>query len=211
MALADRAVALAGIAGAVLILLFVSLTEPSGSPDDPSSALARALVDNRDSARTGAHIGLIAVFFLIMFMSQLYGTLRDASGPTSWFPTLALVGGILLSGVLLTEVGFAFASSELASYGEDTQIAKLFILWPWNSANLLAPPFAALLAGGTLVAFSADAFPTWFRWAGAVLLTLMLLIAGVLRAPGLATAPGTLWIILASGMLASRPGRKSQP
>jgi hypothetical protein len=87
-------------------------------------------------------------------------------------------------------------------------VAKLFIIWPWNSANLLAPPFAALLAGSTLVAFSADAFPTWFRWAGTVLLALMLLIAGVLRAPGLATAPGTLWIILASGMLASRKAER---
>jgi hypothetical protein len=63
MALANRAAALGGIAGVVLVLAFVRLTEPPGSPEDPSSALARALVDNRDSRRIGAYIGLAAVFF----------------------------------------------------------------------------------------------------------------------------------------------------
>jgi hypothetical protein len=144
-------------------------------------------------------------------MSRLHGALREASSPNSWFPTMALVGGVLLSGVLLTEVGFSFASSELATYGEDMQVTKLFILWPWNSANLLAPPFVALLASSTLVTFATNAFPMWFRWGGAVLLTVMLLIGGVMRAPGLATAPGMLWIVLASVVLASATDRKGQP
>ena len=54
-----------------------------------------------------------------------------------------LVGGILLIGWLLVEAGFTFAPTEPETYGSDTQVAKLFTLWSWNSANLLAPSFAA--------------------------------------------------------------------
>ena len=203
MTLIDRAGALAGLVGSALVLVFVSLSEPMADPDDPSSVVAEALVDNRDSARAGAYVALLAAFFLLMFVSRLYAVLRDASGPNSWLPTATLVGGIVLIGMVLIEAGFTFAASELQSYGQDTQVAKVFILWSWNSANLLAPSFCALLAGSTLVAFSANTFPTWFRWTGVALLALMLLMVALLRAPGLATAPGILWIVLASVVLAT--------
>jgi hypothetical protein len=54
MKLIDRAGALAGIAGSVLVVVFVTLSEPAGDPDDPSAVTAQALVDNRASARVGA-------------------------------------------------------------------------------------------------------------------------------------------------------------
>lgn len=108
---------------------------------------------------------------LIAFISRLYGVLRSASGSNSWFPTMALVGGILMTGVRLSEIGFIYPASELDSYGEDTQVAKLLILWRWNSANLLAPPFTARLA---LVArFPLVYFHDGFRWAGAGLRAVM--------------------------------------
>lgn len=91
-------------------------------------------------------MGLLAVLVLIAFISRLYGVLRSASGSHSWFPTMALVGGILMTGVRLSEIGFIYPASELDSYGEDTQVAKLLILSRWNSANMLAPPFTARLA-----------------------------------------------------------------
>lgn len=203
MSLTDRAGALAGIAGSVLVFVFVTLAEPAGDPDDPSAVIANAAVDNRDSARVGAYVALLAAFSFVVFVSRLHSALRRATGPESWLPTAALVGGILLIVWLLVEAGFTFAASEPESYGGDTQVAKLFTLWSWNSANLLAPAFSALVGASTFVGFTARTFPPWFRWTGAVLLALILLIVTVLSAPGLATAPGTLWIFLASVVLAT--------
>ncbi len=215
MSLIDRAGGLAGIGAAIYILflpgcicnLWVPRAEVDVGPEDSSALVAKTFGDNQESVRVGAYLGLIAVFLLIMFFSRLYGALRDASGPSSWLPIMALAGGILMAGVLLVEIGLGFASSELSSYGEETQVVRFFVLWGWNSANLFAPPFAIALVSTTLVALSAKAFPQWYRWASAALLVLLLLSSAVLRAPGLALAPGMLWMFLTSFVLALRPNR----
>ena len=175
----DRVGGAAGFGGMALVFVFVAMSEPLADPEDPSSVIAQALVDNKDSARLGAYVALIAAFLLIVFVSRLHGALRDLAGSSSWHPTVALVSGITLVGVVLIESGFTFAASELESYGQDPQVAKLFLLWSWNSASLYAPAFAGLLGGCTLVAFSANAFPTWFRWTSAALLVLLVLLAAV--------------------------------
>jgi hypothetical protein len=204
MSVLDRAGGAAGIVGVALALVFLALVDSGADAVDSSPVAAAALVDNRDSARLGAYLGLLASFLLIIFVSRLYGALRDVAGSRSWFPGVALVGGAVLVGVLLIEVGFTFAASELRSYGQDAPVARLFILWSWNSANLFVPGFAALVTGSTLVGFSAKAFPPWFRWLSAALLLLMLLMAAA-GVPGLATAPGLLWVGLASILLTLTP------
>lgn len=204
MSVLDRVGGVAGLAGAALVVFFVTLAESEADAVDSSAVAAAALVDNRDSARLGAYVGVLAAFLLIVFVARLHGALRNLAGPGSWFPGVALVGGAVLIGVLLIEVGFAFAASELRSYGQDAPVARLFILWSWNSANLFVPGLAALLVGSTLVGFSAKAFPPWFRWLGVALLLVMLLTAAS-GAPGLAVAPGLLWVGLASILLALTP------
>jgi hypothetical protein len=196
--------------GVALLLVFLTLAETDANPDDASSVVAAALIDNRDAARLGAYLGIVAAFLLIVFVARLHGALRNVANPGSWFPGLALVGGAVLVGVILVEVGFTFAATELQSLGEDAPAAKLFVLWSWNSANLAAPGFAALLAGSTLVSFTANAFPPWFRWAGAglLLLTVIVWAAGT---PGLALAPGIVWVGLASVLLTVSAATVPQP
>jgi hypothetical protein len=213
--LIDRAGGLAGLGPAIYILflpgcicdLWMPTTGMDVEPEDSSALVAKAFAANGESVRVGAYLGLIAVFLLVMFFSRLHGALRDASGPNSWLPNMALAGGILMAGVLLIEIGLGFASSELSSYGEETQVVRFFVLWSWNSANLFAPPFAIALVSTTLVALSARAFPQWYRWASAALLALLLMTSGVLRAPGLALVPGMLWMFLTSLVLALKPNR----
>lgn len=108
---------MAGLVGVVLLENFVSLVDPGTNPDDPSAVIAEALVDNRSDIRLGAYVGVLAAFLLIVFVARLHGALRHAAGPDSWFPTLALVGGILLVAILLVEAGFTYAASELRSFG----------------------------------------------------------------------------------------------
>lgn len=221
MRLIDRLAGVAGIGAAIYLLflpgcicdLWIPKAEMDIGPESPSAQIAAALAANSESARLGAYFGLIAVFLLIMFVSRLYGALRDVPGASSWLPSMALAGGVLLAAVLLVEIGLGFASSELSSYGNETEVVRFFVLWGWNSASLAAPPFAMILASTTLVTMSAKAFPKWYRLASAALLVLLLVISGVVRAPGLAIAPGVLWMLLTSFVLivGSDVGRSTLP
>ena len=207
MSLIDRVGTLAGVGAAIYFLFLpVPTSEVNVEPGQASSEIAEALAGNRGPARLGASLGLIAVVLLVTFFCRFYGELRNASERDSWLPLVTLAGGILLAVVLLFEIGIAYAASELSSYGDETQIAKLFVLWEWNSATLFAPPFALILLSTTVVATSVSAFPNWYRWATMGLLVLLLLIAGFIG-PGLAIAPGTLWMFFTSLMLGTRSPR----
>ena len=210
MKLMDRAAGACGIVGVALVVAFVSLSTPNANPDDPSSAIAEALVDNRDDARLGAYIGFFGAFLLIVFVSRLHSALRNATGPATWAPTVALIGGTLLVVTLVVDAGFSYAASELHSYGLETQVATFFLLWSWSSANLYAPGFAALLTGASLVVFRSNTFPGWYRWISVALLTVIALLVMVLRATWFVAAPGSLWIVITSILLAVVPVEASE-
>ena len=209
MRFVDRAAGAAGIPVALYLMflpgcvcdLWIPKKGPDIEPGDASDVVAQYFVANSESGRVGAYLGLIAVFLMVAFFSRLHGALRDATPRASWLPIAVLSGGVLMAVVAIVEVGLAFAASELDNYGGETQVVRFFVLWGWNSANLLTPPFGLALVGTTLVAFSTRAFSDWCRWGSAALLVLLLLISAVLRAPGLAVAPGMLWLVLTSFML----------
>ena len=213
MTLIDRIGGAAGIGAAIYFLfrpgcicdLWIDESRAAYdiAPETPSAEIARAFVANTESARIHAYIGLIAVFLLLVFFSRLHGALRDAAGPSSWLPTAALAGGVLLAGVVTFDVGLSFAASELTDYGNETEVLRFFPLWGWSSATLWSPPFALALLGTTLVAWSTDVFPQWYRRMSTVLFVLLLLIAGVGLA-GLAIAPGMLWMLATALLLTVR-------
>ena len=153
MSLIDRAAALAGIGAVALIFNFEehNVLGPV-DPTAPTQEIADSIASGCTAARLGAQLAMIGVFLVIVFASRLYTVLADAAGPNSWLPIAALAGGILLGGVVLLQIGFTFAASELGSYGDDIQIARMFSLWGWNAATIYAPPLALLLANGTAVA-----------------------------------------------------------
>jgi hypothetical protein len=209
MSLIDRIGGLAGIGAAIYVLflpgcvcdLWLSESGPGIeiAPETPTAEIARSFIANAEAARTGAYIGLIAIFLLVVFFARLHGALRAAAGPRAWLPSVALVGGILMAAAMTFEVGLGFAASELGDYGNETEVLRFFPLWGWNAAALMAPPFALALFGTTFVAWSTHAFPQWYRWTSTVLMILLLLISAA-GLPGFAIAPGMLWL-LASGIV----------
>ena len=213
MTLIDRIGGAAGIGAGIYFLfrpgcicdLWIDETRAAYdiAPETSSAEIARAFAANTESARMHAYIGLIAVFLLLLFFSRLHGSLRDAAGPSSWLPTAALAGGVLLAGELTFDIGLTFAASELTDYGNETEVLRFFPLWGWYSATLWAPPFVLALLGTTLVAWSTEAFPEWYRWTSAVMCGLLLLIT-VAGMPGLAIAPGMLWMFATGFLLTVR-------
>lgn len=214
MSLIDRIGGAAGIGAATYVLFLPGCVcdlwlQEAGpgieiAPETPTADIARAFSANAAASRSGAYIGLIAMFLLLVFFSRLQAALRDAAGSRSWVPTATLLGGVLMAGVMTFDIGLGFAASELHDYGNETQVLRFFPLWGWNAAALMSPAFALALFGTTTVAWSTHAFPQWYRWTSTVLLVLLLLIGGVARLPGFAIAPGTLWMFATAAMLTFR-------
>ena len=201
----DRLAAVAGImcvallgAGSALGDPYDPATEPN--PEQPAAALADALVQNRGDARLGAYLMLLGVFFLLWFVAYLHGRLREAEGEGGWIASVALGGGLVAAAVILLGASIGFASSELASYGADTQVAKTFFVWGWDAANIAAPPLIALVASTTIVAIRFGLFASWFRWFGAIWTALLLMLL-VSNTAGLGAMLALVWIFVASLVL----------
>lgn len=208
----------AGLAAVVLLgfaLILGDTADQESNPNPTQSAelLAEALVLNREEGRMGAYLLLPAALLLLLFVGRLAGYLRHLGAESEWMSLTVLAGGTVFAGVVLVDAGFAFAASELGTYGSDPAVAKTLFLWSWNSAFLYAAPLTAMAAGTTLTAFAQTVFPAWTRWVSFALVTLMLL-GFLIGVPGMATGVGLLWlsltsIILTLTMLA--PGRSTPP
>ena len=116
------------------MVAYAVLTDPYDEATDPNPtrsavALAQAYHANRDDARTGSYLGLAEPFLLLRFVSYLYRHLRRAEGPEGWLTAVAYGGGLITVGLVLLGVSFSLAESELAPYGEDSQVAKTFFVY----------------------------------------------------------------------------------
>ncbi len=202
---AHRLPALTGVMFVVLTAGGLLLGDPYDPSTDPhpgrsAAALAAALVNNRAQARLGAYLTLGGVFFLFWFVAYLHGVLREAERESGWLAAVALGGGLVTAAVLLFGASMGFAASELADYGSDAQVAKMFFIWGWNAANIAAPPLIALIAATTVVAVRHRRFPRWFRLFG-VGWTVLLLAFLVANMAGMGAGLSLLWVLIASFVL----------
>ena len=206
----DRLGALSGAVAVALTVAYAVLSDPyeeaaDPNPTRPSAALARAYVANRDDARAGGYLGLAGAFLLLWFLGYLGHHLRRAEGEDGWLASVAYGGGLVTVGLQLVGVSFTLAESELASYGEDTQVAKTYFVYGWNAASILAPPLGALAAATTVAGFRFAALPRGLSWTGALFVAAMLGLAA--SAPGGAAIVGLGWVALISLALVARTWR----
>ncbi len=196
--------ALSGTVAVVLTIAAVVLIDPydeatNPNPTQSSAALAQAALANRDDAQSGSYLGLASAFLLLWFLGYLHRHLRRAEGAEGWLASVAYGGGLVTVGLLLLLVSFSLAESELAAYGEDTQVAKTFFVYGWNFTSVLTPPLGALVAATTVIGFRFAALPRWLTWVSALLVAAMLGIA--LTGEGLPTFIGLGWVAVVSLVL----------
>lgn len=201
----DAATSAAGAAATIVLGFGVVLIDTADQATDPNPTqtadiLAEALVSNREEGRLGAYLLLLAALLLLVFIGRLAGYLRQQGAQGESMSLTVLAGGAVFAGVVLIDAGFAFAVSELETFGADSAVAKTLFLWSWNSASLYAAPLTAIAVGTTATAIAHDLFPRWMRWVSSVLIIVMLggFFLGV---PGMATGVGLLWLTLMSIML----------
>lgn len=195
----------AGLAAVVLLTVAVTLGDTADQATNPnptltSDLLAAALVLNREEGRMGAYLLLPAALLLLIFVGRLTGFLLQRGTESEWMSLTVLAGGSVFASVVLVDAGFAFAMSELATYGSDPAVAKTLFLWGWLSGFLYAAPLTAMAAGTTLTAIAQTVFPAWTRWVSVGLVMLML-VGFLVGVPGLATGVGLLWLALMSILL----------
>src|SRR5688500_1691947 len=102
--LLDRIAALSGIVAVGLVVAYLAVAAQDLYPEDPSSVIATALADNRDSLKTAGYLGLAAAFALLWFIGYLHGHLRRAEGGGGWLASVALAGGVTAVALLLVAV-----------------------------------------------------------------------------------------------------------
>ena len=105
---------------------------------------------------------------------------------------------------LVIDTGMVLVAREASDFGADPTAIKVIYAWSWNSANLYAPGFGVMVLATTLVAHVDARFPRWFVWYGIVSIVAILAVALVLGAPGLATMPASLWVVVCGLLLATR-------
>jgi hypothetical protein len=193
----------------VLIIACSIGAAPDAEPSDPDALVIATVADNRDAARLAAVLGLLGAFLFAVFIARLHGVLRSQSTRHSWISAMSLIGGTVLIGAAVVDVGLAYAASEFRAGGAD--LARFFVLWSWTSANVYAPGFAALIAGGTGSRAPGGVFPRWFPAFSWVLLAITGFMLLVAQAPGLGAGPGVLWIGAASVILTLRSGGDGAP
>jgi hypothetical protein len=201
--------AASGAVAAVLTTIDVLLSDPARSgldpdPTDSSSMIARALVEVRSSARTGAVLGLVGAFLLIWFVAYLRGYLVSYEGPGGWMAAAADGGGIVAIALLLVADSITLAATELTGYGGDTLVAKVFLMQGWNYFYVVSPPLMALVVAASVVTLRFGGLPKWLAILGLILLVLSF-VAGA----GLGALLGLLWVLLASLVLTARSFRQS--
>lgn len=211
----DHIAAASGAVAVVLTVIGASVSDPYRSgldpdPTDPSSSIARALLEVRSSARTGAVLGLIAAFFLIWFVAYLRSHLARHEGPTGWMSAAVHGGGVVAVALLLVGNSIALAATEITAYGDDAVVAKVFLTFGWNYFYIVSPPLMALVAAASVASLRFGGLPRWLAIVGLAMLVLPF-VAGA----GLGAMVGLLWVLLASLVLTVRsfqsPGADDVP
>lgn len=173
--LLERIGALSGVA---FIGLFVAASTMGGSespsPDDSSGAIAVYMADNAPGWDLSIGLSLIAVACLVVFVSYLRQALQRAEPARTFLPAAAWAGGLLFAAMLLALLSIQIASGVIASYGDDTQVAKTLYLLSWDFAAVFGPPLAVLIGATSVAGLLHGGLPRWLGWAGLPLVVLLL-------------------------------------
>lgn len=214
-----RTGALAGAAFVVCVLVGNTLTDGEAPPEDtPATALAYFAALTSGAPRIGLALELLGFCLFLAFVARLHAALRDAEGPRSWLPGLALAGGLAMAAV---KVGSGAAVVVGVSVDDLTGEQAQLLLRLNDAAFLLSAMLAGVLVLGTAgSALASDLLPRWLSALGIPIGALAVL--GSLAPSSLDGGPGVagfllglLWLAATSVVLAVRndsgvaPGREA--
>ncbi len=174
--LLERIGALSGVAFCSLFVagFVMGGNQDPPSPDDSSGAIATYLADNATGKGLFISLSLISVACLVVFVSYLRQVLQRAEPSRTFLPAAASAGGLLYAAMLLAALLVEIASGVVASYGEDTQVAKALYVLGWDYITVFGPPLAVLVGATSVAGLLHGGLPRWLGWAGLPLAVVLL-------------------------------------
>lgn len=199
-----RVAALAGAASVVVLVVGSSLGDTGGKGIDPTmspDAIVAGLRPLVGELQVAASLLSLSAVLLLVFLGPLWRRLRAASDAVA---VVGVAGGVLAAGLLVAYARDGIAMATAAELGDGTT-AQVLITSGWEAARILAVPFLAMVGAAVVAGFSPGVFPVWFRWFSAVMAVLLLLALAPVGPAGLLGLLGTLWVAVASLLLAAQP------
>jgi hypothetical protein len=212
LAITDRLAPTSGVAGAALVFLGLTTASEavaSTNPSAPAASIAATLADGRGSMRLGVTLALAGVSLLFWFLADLRRRIGDAEGRSGRLRHVAFGGGLLaLGGVVLYAALLVAASNE--SIGGSPEAAQALVVLLWEFGGVLAPTFAALVAGTSIAVLRYRLLPRALRWPAWLGLPLGLALAVSGFFGGALVVASVLWLLVVAAAFTIAPGRSVQ-
>lgn len=208
-----RVAALAGAASLPLFLagtMFADVESgPAGLyPGSPDSQLVRVFVEHRDQQLVAASLYAAGAVATLVFLGPLWARLRAGA---EWLAVVAVAGGVA-AGVLWLVIGAGWSvTAVVAADFDDAAAARFLMVAGWESSRLTAAPYMVMVAAATVTGFRHHVFGAWFNCFG-LGITAILALALLPSSPaGLMGMLATVWVLVASLVLAFGKGPKRSP
>jgi hypothetical protein len=151
--------------------------ERNSDPGQAGAVIAQIFTERQDDVRQGAAIEVVAIFCFIAFIAYLYPKMRALGD--DWTATIALGGGLVAAGYMLSVVNLELGTAAIEDYGQDTAVARAL---------------AALVTGVSVSALRHAFLPRWIGISGLPVVALLL----ILPAAFLGFMLFVPWIVLVS-------------
>jgi hypothetical protein len=149
----------------------------------------------------------VAGFALLWFLGGLRSVLRRIEGDTGTLATTAMMGGVVLAGLLFVfnavQVAVPWALEESDNFRLDPDSARLFEGLSYLLA-IQGALVAAMFVGAASKLFrKAEIHPTWLAWGGLVIAALNFLLAVPIH--GVSLILLLPWALVVSALMLPRP------
>jgi hypothetical protein len=200
----------APLTGVVFVVLLVIGFIPVGGNtpelDDSASKITSFYADHQGKEIAAVILVALAALFLALFAVALRDYLRQGDPESDFWPTVALVGGVIATTGLLVAAGTHIALVD----GGDKNIdpAAMVAINAIDNDNFFAfsiPIGIMLLGAGCATLRNGAALPKWLAWVAIVLFVVFFTPAGF-AAFGLSG----IWIIIASVIMYRRSSAASE-
>jgi hypothetical protein len=133
--------------------------ERNSDPGQAGAVIAQIFTERQDDVRQGAAIEVVAIFCFIAFIAYLYPKMRALGD--DWTATIALGGGLVAAGYMLSVVNLELGTAAIEDYGQDTAVARAL---------------AALVTGVSVSALRHAFLPRWIGISGLPVVVLLLML-----------------------------------
>jgi hypothetical protein len=199
----ERITALTGAASVIVLHVGSAIGDTGGKGIDPTMGPDAIVAGTRPlvgELQVAASLLCLSAVLLLVFLGPLWRRLRTASEGAA---VVGVAGGVLGAGLLVSYARNGIAMATAADLGDGTT-AQVLVTSDWETARILAVPFLAMVVAAVVAGFSPGVFPVWFRWFSAVMAVLLVLALAPVGPAGLMGLLGSLWVLVASVLLAAQ-------